>query len=336
LRSVLLLATQLGPGSDDPRAPFSAGTRRLPALERVLARSRLRREPAEHAHAWLCGAFGVHAQDGEWPLAALTLLAEDIAPGAASWLRADPVNLQARDAGLMLACDDLGLRAADAVGFVEALNRHFEQEGLTFVAPAPQRWYVRLATPARLCTTPLELARGRDIAALLPRGPDALVWHRRANEAQMLLHAHPLNAAREDAGAPPVNSIWFWGGGSLPAGPAAAGAPVKVWADNVLARGLARFADRPLQPLPPDAGAWLAAASEGCHLVVLGTAPADNAELHAQIDELWLAPLLRALGRGDLRELSLLVPHPRSTLRFTLARADLWKVWRRGHALGRA
>lgn len=336
MRSVLLLATQLGFESDDPRGPVSSSTRRLPALDRVLARSRLRREPAEHAHAWLCGAFGVRAQDGEWPLAALTLLADGIPPGAAYWLRADPVNLQARDAGLMLTCDDLGLRAADAAALAEALNRHFEQEGLTFLAPVPQRWYVRLATPARLCTTALDLARGRDIAALLPRGPDALAWHRRANEAQMLLHAHPLNAAREDAGAPPINSIWFWGGGSLPAGPAAAVAPVEVWADSALACGLARFADRPLHPLPPDAGAWLAAAGEGRHLVVLGTAPADNAVVRVQIDETWLAPLLRALGRGDLRELSLAVPHAQSTLHFTLARSDLWKVWRRGHALARA
>jgi hypothetical protein len=35
-------------------------------------------------------------------------------------------------------------------------------------------------------------------------------------EAQMTLHGHPLNAAREAAGQRPINSVWFWGCGAMP------------------------------------------------------------------------------------------------------------------------
>ena len=37
------------------------------------------------------------------------------------------------------------------------------------------------------------------------------------NEIQVLLHQHPLNAARRARGLTPVNSLWLWGGGRLPA-----------------------------------------------------------------------------------------------------------------------
>ena len=37
------------------------------------------------------------------------------------------------------------------------------------------------------------------------------------NEAQMILHTHPVNAEREARGMPAVNSVWLWGGGTLPA-----------------------------------------------------------------------------------------------------------------------
>src|SRR3546814_19166238 len=35
-------------------------------------------------------------------------------------------------------------------------------------------------------------------------------------EAQVVLHNQPRNAQRAEQGRPPVNSLWFWGGGVLP------------------------------------------------------------------------------------------------------------------------
>ena len=86
----------------------------------------------------------------------------------------------------------------------------------------------------------------------------------------MLFHSHPVNDAREAAGEPTVNSVWFWGGGVLPDAldPVFAG----VWGDDPLARGLARASGVAWASLPESAEHWLAQASEGEHVLVLNPA----------------------------------------------------------------
>jgi len=326
VRSVQLFVPQLVPDLPDPAEAIS----RRPDLQRLLARARRQRVAADHFEAMLCGAFAVHAQD-DWPVAPLTLRADGQAPGEHFWLRADPVHLHAQQSGLMLVDGArLDIASGEAAALVDALNRHFSADGLAFTAPAAARWYVRLPQPARLRTTPVRLAAGRSVDALLPTGADALAWHRRANEAQMLLHAHAVNAAREARGAPAVNSLWFWGGGRLPE----CSAHLRVWAEDVLTRGLALCARRPLEPLPADAAEWLARAGDGEHLVTLETLSGGQRggwdERLAHLERAWLEPLLRAVARGGL-QLALVTHHAGNSLRFTLSRSDLWKLWRRVH-----
>ncbi len=43
-------------------------------------------------------------------------------------------------------------------------------------------------------------ALNRSVKHHLPQGADALAWHRVMNEAQMILHTHPVNVAREANG----------------------------------------------------------------------------------------------------------------------------------------
>jgi hypothetical protein len=328
VRSVQLFVPQFVPDPPDPAEALSGH----PALQRLLARARRQRVAADHFEAVLCGAFAVRAQD-DWPVAPLTLRADGQAPGEHFWLRADPVHLHAQRSELVLVDGDrLDIASGEAAALVDALNLHFSPDGLGFTAPAATRWYVRLPQPARLRTTPLRLAAGRSVDALLPTGADALAWHRRANEAQMLLHAHAVNQAREARGAPAINSLWFWGGGRLPE----CSANLRVWAEDVLTCGLALCAGRPLEPLPADGAQWLARAGEGEHLVTLELAPRGAWRERADhLERAWLEPLLRAVARGGL-QLTLITHHAESALRFTLSRGDLWKVWRRGFGLWHA
>jgi hypothetical protein len=68
----------------------------------------------------------------------------------------------------------------------------------------------------------------------------ALPLTRWLNEVQMFLHCHRANARREAAGLPAVNSLWLWGGGSLPG--ALAPRYSAVFTGNPLAIGCARAA----------------------------------------------------------------------------------------------
>jgi hypothetical protein len=55
----------------------------------------------------------------------------------------------------------------------------------------------------------LALAQSDILERFLPQGADLKHWQRLLTELQMLLHSHPVNAARAQRGAPPINSFWL-------------------------------------------------------------------------------------------------------------------------------
>ena len=264
----------------------------------------------------------------DWPVAAVTALVDCEASigRAGPWLRADPVHLRPDIADLVLFdAVDAGVSSEEARALAETVNEALRPGGPLVHAAHPHRWYVALEAPARMATTPLSLAAGAGISAAMPRGPDAPRWRRWMNEVQMALHECPVNLERERRGAAPINSVWLWGGGSLPptsgasaswgAGtlPPASGAPVaggtpafpgrgerpsaaagistpfvQAWSDDALVRGLARHAGVGCGALPG------AGASPGDAGAWMDHAPRPGAHLIA-FDELY-----RAARRSDL------------------------------------
>src|SRR6266487_3507462 len=250
----------------------------LAAAETLIARGRRRRRALSSPEAWLFGRFGV-ARQRDWPVAPYTLLADGGAPERHHWMRADPVHLQVGRDSLGLADSaSFEVSRSESEALVEALNRHFGQTML-FHPLQPARWYVRLQKTPDMQTTPATAARGAALDEKLPFGPDAMRFHTLMNEAQMLLHEHPVNAEREARGELALNSVWFWGGGIIDA---AKDRPFStVFGDDPLARGLALAAGIPARALPKNAGAMLAAAAdEGVALVVLD--PPRSAAGHAR------------------------------------------------------
>ena len=152
------------------------------------------------------------------PVAALTrLLDADDAAGAV-WLRADPAYTMA-DAvtGRLMACGDLGLTQAEGDELARALRPLFGDAGFPLEAPTPSRWYLRCPPDAQLpqFAAP-ETVLGGDLMRHLPSGDNERQWRRLFNEAQVILHNHPINARRVQRGMMPANTLWFWGAGRLP------------------------------------------------------------------------------------------------------------------------
>ena len=340
-RAVAMQCTLLIPDLFWPRETAAGVTRDLdlPALTRLLARARAERHPALTIEAWLCGAFEVEREQ-DWPVAPLTLAIDGGEPGSAYWLRADPVHLKVERSRLLLVDNALfDITPAEAQTLAGFLNAHFAAEGIEFQPRAPKRWYVSVPRAPQLVTHSPFDAAGKDVRQYLPSGADALDWHRRFNEVQMLLHEHAVNEAREARGEPAVNSVWFWGGGTRPR--ARGGHFSAVWSDDALACALATVADTDAHGLPADAASWLAVAvppapDERAHLVVLGQLSSamrygDSDAWRARARELetqWLAPLATALRQGRLSHLTIVVPGAESCWRFALARGDLLKFWR--------
>ncbi len=271
------------------------------------------------------------------PVAAVTRVADGGAPDDAWWLRADPVCLLPQGDGLLLQPGaDLDVSLAQSRDLVNEIRQVFAADGWHLKVPVAQRWYLRPATAPVVQTTPLARVAGRDIHAFLPTGKDAKAWHVALNEIQIILHTAAVNVERESRGQPPINSVWFWGGGTRPALP-----PVKwvhLWSDEVLSRGLATLAGLAHSAQPRDAAEWLAQAQGGAHLLVMQPdsilARAGETdrwrEFFLRLEQQWMTPLAQALKAGDLHSVTLYNEDGRG---FHLTRKALGRWWRRRRPL---
>lgn len=303
----------------------------LPSLEKLFARGRLTRDAGLSMEDALCRHFGLMQSS---PVAAFSGQADGVSDNAQYWLRADPVFLQAQREQLMLIDGSLlSITAEEAAALIHSLNQYFAPEGLRFLAGAPERWYLALGDEPDLVTRPLPEVAGLALSAYLPAGKQALIWHKRITEAQMLLHTHAVNAAREARGAPLINSLWLWGGGKAKA---LARSDATIWADDAIARGLALAANTTLHSLPATAETVFSQPAAQ-HFVVWDKlrAPAtygDHAAWRTTILSLekeWLAPALDALRKGLLESVEMHALMPNETVNLQFNRAALWRFWRR-------
>lgn len=281
-----LLVPDLLPPADAPPALAAV---RLPALERWLAGADVMRVAALGMDGWLAGTCGLPGLEGH---AAIALAGEGVAAEGA-WLHADPVHLRVQRDNVGLHDPAvLGLQADETTALVAALQALFAADGLQFVAPAVDRWYVRVPEGEMPETVPLDKVSGRNHFGHLPQGQGRINWRSALTEAQMLLASHPVNADRTARGMPEVNGVWFWGGGQAPARMEMSFQT--VLADSPYARGLARLAGKAHGPVP-DSPTNLAADT----LVVLSdlSAPLRRADIEAwqasaaRLDASWFAAL---------------------------------------------
>ena len=152
------------------------------------------------------------------PVAALTRSLDAGDASGAQWLRADPAYAVA-DAvtARLMACGELGLSPEESDELARALRPLFGDAGFPLEAPRPDRWYLSCPLDARLpaFADPRDVL-GDDLMRHLPRGDNERQWRSLFNEAQVILHNHPVNARRVQRGQVPANSLWFWGAGKLP------------------------------------------------------------------------------------------------------------------------
>lgn len=308
----------------------------LPALARLLGLGQQRVRDFEPLDRQLARILGLaHGADEEapLPLAALRRLGEASSPAErgvdVGWLCADPVNLSFAREHLLLNDFPIGeLSGAEVDTLIETLNDVFRDLG-RFEACTSTRWYLELAQPTSAKLFPLHDVIGRPIRHFLPEGEDARLWQRTMNEAQVLLHNHPVNQAREAAGRRPANSLWFWGAGTLDHGSITP--PPAVQSLEPLARGLARAGA--VEPTSPDATSAL----QQDTVVVLDTLlpAARQLDLDAwranlsNIEREWFAPLAAALRDGRLQTLILTAPGDRNTVELEVRFGDRWKFWRK-------
>jgi hypothetical protein len=262
------------------------------------------------------------------PVAPLAACGAGVDTGERYVVAATPVTLVAGRDDVTLAARASEIEVDEASVLVEALNRHFAPDGLAFVAPRAAAWYALLERTPALDTTPLDAAIGQPIYERLPRGDEGKTWQRWQNEIQMLLHDSAVNRARATRGLPPVNGVWFWGGGRLP--PADALPPIDAHAAagdaGDVARGVARRTGRTADRLPADLAAMLARADAALEIVVT-LDPVDNDGALSDFASAQVAPAVAALERGTLDVLRIVGDGAGTAVTWRAARGRAWRRW---------
>ncbi|HJR73391.1 MAG TPA: phosphoglycerate mutase [Luteimonas sp.] len=257
-----------------------------------------------------------------WPIAALARQVDAGDAAGAVWLRADPVHIRPdiNGARLLAYGEALGTGDEDREALLPALRPLFGDAGFALDAPTPSHWYLRLPNGTRLpdFADPAQ-ALGEDMFEHLAEGPEGRRWRALLSEAQVVLHNHPWNARRAQAGRAPINSLWFWGGGALP--DTVVSEHALLCSDDEAAATLARAACA-AEPLPQR---WREVERDTVFDL-------DAQRDLARLQQNWLIPALHSLSQGRLRMLDLDLADG-SGYRF--ARGQRWRFWRKPRQLGR-
>lgn len=296
---------------------------KLPALNRLLKRS-IAQPSVVGFERVLCHTLGATSTDtAELPIARLCYPIDqprlhteqhDIV------LRADPIHLRP-ELHQVYAHPLQQITQNEATALQQSFNEIWQDDGITLEVPKPQRWYLRSHQSPRIHTQPLSEILGRDVTGKLPTGADAPHWHRLLTECQMLFYTHPVNQTRAQS----INSLWLWGGGALPATPTTA--PFTLYADDVLAQGLAHWGGFEQHPLPPTAADLNPIQNTLVVLPLVQTYDMNHCnDLLNKLEQNWFKPLLATLKR---RHWSQLYIDSCAGQRFYIKAPRLFAIWRR-------
>jgi hypothetical protein len=212
------------------------------------------------------------------------------------WLRADPAFLQPEMNGVrLMAVGELGLRPEESDALAKALMPLFGEAGMPLSAPGTTRWYLQLEKGSKLpAFSDPEMALGDDYGQHLPHGEEGRRWRALLNEAQVLLHNHPVNQVRVAAGRTPANALWVWGGGALP--DQVVSGVGSLYSSEPLACALAQLAGIGIERIESDA---LPEGMDDCAIDLRGARSLEALESAV------FAPLMERVGKGKLAALTL-------------------------------
>jgi hypothetical protein len=287
-------------------------------------------------HEVVTEVFDLHINE-DFPSAALSMLAYGSYDAAMSYMHADPVYLQAdMDHAILTSSIDLSVSEQEAKHLCDTLNQHFYQDGLYFFRSSKDQWFVLTGSRIRMKTTSLADATGRNVNFILPQGDDSRYWKRVLTEAQMLMHSHEVNTARENAALQTINSLWFHGSGDLPEyGHAEI---TSICSDHDMFKGLARHLETEHLVVPESVDIYikyllnnLSPAKNVLHLSDLEHL-INYTDVNLWLDRLsvilqqWVYPLIKAANNNNID----VVLYPCNGKKYHLSKYDGLKFWLKG------
>ncbi len=133
-------------------------------------------------------------------------------PGEAVWI-ADLSSVAVGTTGASLVHPDaLHITPEEADQLFEAVSDLWEGSPISALPLSPARWRIWLNGQPELTSMSPHAMTGMAMADWWPQHASVRQWRKLLNEIQMAWHDHPVNLARVERGAPPINSLWLYGG----------------------------------------------------------------------------------------------------------------------------
>lgn len=234
-------------------------------------------------------------------------------------LRADPCYLHADRDQLLLFSDDLDLSAGESIGLIEEIQPLFDTLGASLNLSPDGQWLLQLSSIPDVSFTALDEVKGKGIQKYLPKGADQQDWVRLWNEVQMQLYASDINQQRVDQGKLPINSVWFWGAGTL-------NAKEHAWTEVQGKSSLLELlANKTNTPIKKDRAMT---DLSGQYLWLMDEVDLEQDWLKKlnDLDESTLQPLWNRCKRANVNIINLHIPEHGI---YQLHTRDCWKFWKR-------
>jgi len=336
---VIVIADLYLPNAADAAAPaVAAAFPGVPGIE-AAARFGTRTSLADGWRDWLAGSLG----HPDLPGTALACTAAAVLPAPpppelTCWI-ATPLSLQAGAASVRLGHHGILRLSGEEQGALAVdFARTFDSSGHRLL-PLPSGAFL-------LCTRAIqplglrEPARwaGGELVAALPVGPAAAPLRRLMAEIEMWLHGQPLNTTRAQRGQMSVTALWPWGADRriVRPGPGVPRAGASAFGSDPWLEGLWHLRGSVCRALPADFAAVRAVAdAERVIVVAEGSAELQYAgegtvaDAVATLDERFVSPAMRALRRGELTQVTLIL----NDVGFAVTRSNLRRLWRQRRGL---
>jgi len=297
-------------------------------LARLLAKAHIA-ELDVPLEALVCRQFGLR-EEGDFPIAAISAAADGLEVSNQYWLRVDPVHfVMQRDCFSLNEPVPLPLHPAHSAQMVASLNAYFVQDGLLFCIGKSGAWYLRANESTQITTTLPSVAMGKNVHHFMLQGIDSAKWKSILNEAQMLLHDHLANEAREFSGELMVNSVWLSGGGVIPAYRALPHDVDLIMANDVLNRGLATWANIVYQSVPESIDEVLQSKAQHVRIAL---SQSNHSKTNC-LDETWFAPIFAALKSKKVEQLTLNLGFYEKCLVVIIKPLGVYKFWRKAKSI---
>lgn len=259
------------------------------------------------------------------------------------WAALQPVHLHtALDHLILTAPEKLNLSTEESQALFEVAQPILAELSSRVLVPTPTYWYIGDEQVNDVAWCSPNRAVGRDINMWMPYGNKGKRWRQLHNEIQMLWHDHPVNQARLTRGALPVNALWLFGTGTLPALPLAFPFDY-IFADDPLLSGIGKLAHTPTGKLPDNYEQAYTYLSQSEHnslnmqtLVWLDAliAPALQQDwsawlsIFSDLERSWLHLAYQALSQQHVQRLTFVFMSEQGCLTLMPKASDRWKFWR--------